>query len=149
MKALSIRQPWAWAIVQGWKPVENRRWRTPYRGPLAIHAPLTEDVEDLPGVLHLARMQEVCRTGTSVFPSVIQQLYRDTPGPLGHIVGVADLVDCVEGRDPDGHLDTWSDNPWFTGPWGLVLRNARPVKPIPLRGRLGIFDADVSLEGAP
>jgi hypothetical protein len=38
MRALSIRQPWAWLIVHGFKPVENRDWATDYRGPLAIHA---------------------------------------------------------------------------------------------------------------
>ncbi|MHC4404130.1 MAG: ASCH domain-containing protein [Planctomycetota bacterium] len=38
MKALTICQPWAWAIIHGPKPVENRGWATKYRGPLAIHA---------------------------------------------------------------------------------------------------------------
>ena len=47
MKVLSIRQPWAWAIVAGFKPVENRTWKTGYRGPLLIHAGLREDVEDI------------------------------------------------------------------------------------------------------
>lgn len=37
MKAISIQQPWAWAIFNG-KPVENRKWSTAYRGPLLIHA---------------------------------------------------------------------------------------------------------------
>ena len=38
MKALSVCQPWAWAIVHGIKKVENR-WRpTRHRGPLVIHA---------------------------------------------------------------------------------------------------------------
>ena len=43
MKALSVRQPWAWAIVAGWKPIENRTWATDYRGPLLIHAGRRED----------------------------------------------------------------------------------------------------------
>ena len=38
MKALSIRQPWAWLIVHGSKRVENRSRRTHYRGPVLIHA---------------------------------------------------------------------------------------------------------------
>src|SRR5580765_3071606 len=38
MKALSIRQPWAWLIVNGHKPVENRSWPTKYTGKLLIHA---------------------------------------------------------------------------------------------------------------
>jgi hypothetical protein len=32
MKALSIRQPWASLIVAGYKDIENRSWRTSYRG---------------------------------------------------------------------------------------------------------------------
>jgi hypothetical protein len=38
VRVVTIRQPWAWAIVYGGKDVENRRWRTSYRGPLLIHA---------------------------------------------------------------------------------------------------------------
>ena len=37
-KCLSVRQPWAWLIVHGHKPLENRSWATSYRGPLLIHA---------------------------------------------------------------------------------------------------------------
>ena len=28
LKALSINQPWAWAIIQCGKDVENRKWKT-------------------------------------------------------------------------------------------------------------------------
>lgn len=38
MKALSVRQPYAWLIVNGIKDIENRTWRTGYRGPVLIHA---------------------------------------------------------------------------------------------------------------
>jgi len=37
MIALSVRQPWAWLLLNG-KDIENRDWYTKYRGPLAIHA---------------------------------------------------------------------------------------------------------------
>ena len=43
MKAISIRQPWAWLIVHGYKDVENRTWATKYRGPILIHAGKTLD----------------------------------------------------------------------------------------------------------
>ncbi|WP_289241690.1 ASCH domain-containing protein [Delftia sp.] len=39
--ALSIRQPWAWLIVHGYKDIENRDWHTPFRGNLLVHAGLT------------------------------------------------------------------------------------------------------------
>src|SRR3546814_18926401 len=38
MKALSIRQPWAWLITQGFKDIENRTWQTKFRGQFLIHA---------------------------------------------------------------------------------------------------------------
>ena len=42
-KGLAIRRPWAWAIVEGFKDVENGRSQTSYRGPLFVHAGLRED----------------------------------------------------------------------------------------------------------
>jgi|ERR1039458_8111645 hypothetical protein len=38
LKAISIRQPWAWLIVNGYKDVENRIWAANVRGRVLIHA---------------------------------------------------------------------------------------------------------------
>ena len=38
MKALSIRQPWAWLIITGEKLIENRSWHSTFTGSLVIHA---------------------------------------------------------------------------------------------------------------
>ena len=38
MKAISIRPPWAWAILHAGKDIENRTWRTSMRGTVAVHA---------------------------------------------------------------------------------------------------------------
>lgn len=46
MKTLSIRQPWASLIVKGFKDVENRSWRTPIRGEIAIHASASKTEDD-------------------------------------------------------------------------------------------------------
>lgn len=45
IKVLSIHQPWAWAIVSGYKKIENRSWITNHRGFLLIHATATRDLE--------------------------------------------------------------------------------------------------------
>lgn len=110
VKAISIQQPWAWAIVYAGKDIENRTWNTHYRGPLAIHAP--------------ARLQRDNR-----WP-------RGAPRPneddlhLSAIIGVADLVDVV----------TRSRSKWFGGPFGLVLANPRPLRhPVPCKGSLGLW----------
>jgi hypothetical protein len=47
MKALSIRQPWAYLIITGDKDIENRTWATAYRGPVLIHAGKTMDYDAL------------------------------------------------------------------------------------------------------
>lgn len=38
MIALSIRQPWAWHILNSGKDIENRDWPTRFRGRVLIHA---------------------------------------------------------------------------------------------------------------
>lgn len=38
LKALTIRQPWAWLVVNGYRDIENPKWATHHRGPLLIHA---------------------------------------------------------------------------------------------------------------
>jgi hypothetical protein len=97
---LSLRQPWAWLVVNGYKDIENRSWRTTHRGPLLIHASLSK--EDF----------------TTETISDIRRDYRiDVPTELniGGIVGIVDVVDCVEDHR----------SRWFSGDRGWVLANAR------------------------
>ena len=120
---LSIRQPWAWAIVEGFKPVENRTWATKYRGPILIHAGVKAD--DAAAWRFVEERMEAMR------PNSIVILPRKAVD-YGGIVGMADLVDCVE----------YYDSPWFFGPYGFVLANARPLPFVPMKGRLGFFRAN-------
>lgn len=113
MKALSIKQPWAWLILAGHKPVENRTWSSSHRGPLLIHAakkndPLPEDVD---GFLKA------------------DGIYIPSHLPVGCIVGIVNMVDCV------------NDHPskWFYGPKCFVFENPRLITPVPCVGRLGFF----------
>jgi len=121
MKCLSLKQPWAWLIFHG-KPVENRKWRTNYRGPLLIHASLTWDNEGFLWIL-------------KTFPLALPD---GLSFPKGEIIGRVDMVDCVD-RCP---------SPWFFGPWGFVFVN--PVefkKSIPWKGRLGFFEVPEKVLG--
>lgn len=115
MKALSIRQPWAWLIVHGAKDIENRKWWTNYRGPFLVHAGLQVDHFDPQD------LREVCKDFGLDYPETL---------PTGGIVGSVDLVDCVT-EDP-------SD--WFEGPYGFILQNPRPLPFRPLKGKLGFFE---------
>lgn len=109
--ALSIMQPWAWAIVEADKDVENRTWATNYRGPICIHAGKKYDSDGADSMMFHDYL--------TIPPDL----------PKGGIVGVAEIVDCV----------TRHRSRWFIGPYGFVLRNARPVPFVPCRGRLGFF----------
>lgn len=122
MKALSIRQPYAWAIVNGFKDVENRPWRTRYRGPFLVHAGKIEEVDDIAGVLQ----QIAAATG---YANLEQDYWEERQ--LGGIVGIATLTDCV-----DRHA-----SPWFHGPRGFVLTDARPLPFRALAGKQGFFAA--------
>jgi hypothetical protein len=48
MKAITIKQPWAFLIVEGVKDIENRTWKTNFRGRVLIHASKT------PAKIHFA-----------------------------------------------------------------------------------------------
>lgn len=123
MKALSIRQPWAWLIVNGHKPVENRTWETLYRGPLMIHAGLQMTRADHEACL-------IFMAGEPLMARIISQMPRFEDFPRGGIVGQAELVACL--RD--------HESPFFVGPFGFVLQDARPLSFLPCKGALGIFN---------
>ena len=125
MKALSIKQPWAWLIVNGKKAVENRSWSTGFRGRIYVHAGLTpSNPSDVPEWWRYQKQYED-------WLSVVRM------GGFGAIVGEVDIVDCV--------CD--SPSPWYEGPYGFVLRNPTAYpEPIPYKGALGFFQ--VRLPGA-
>lgn len=127
MRTLSIRQPWAWAIITLGKDIENRDWSTGYRGPLLIHASKGMTRDEYEDFLHTAHMVSRSRpfpSGTTLPP--MKELQR------GGIVGRVDMVDCVSA----------SDSPWFFGHYGFVLKNATPLPFVPYKGQLGFFDVD-------
>jgi len=123
-KALSIRQPWAHAIVFLGKSLENRNWgnihaspNKRFRGPICIHASsgMTRDeYEDAKAFM--ARFGVVC----------------PPPADLvrGAIIGTAKVIGWV----------TSSQNNWWMGPGALVLDDIKPADPIPCKGELGFFN---------
>jgi hypothetical protein len=123
VKALSIRQPWVWAILNAGKRVENRPRRFHYRGPICLHASLYSIDEGMRSYSCLREDFSDHRLTPPPYPD-LDALQR------GEIVGTAEIVDCVE----------QSDSLWFSGPYGLVLENVKPVEFIPVKGELGLFD---------
>ena len=47
MKVLTIREPWASLIINGYKEYEFRSWKTNYRGKILIHTSSTIDKDML------------------------------------------------------------------------------------------------------
>src|SRR3954451_14579731 len=77
MKALSIKQPWAWLIVHGGKDIENRPWKTKIRGRILVHASKAIDVDALADF-------------SNVLPDSLM---------LGGIIGSIEIVGCVKESD--------------------------------------------------
>ena len=137
---LSIRQPWAWAIVNGWKPVENRTWYSNYRGPLLIHAGKREERGDISYVLTLISQQ------TGVALEALTERYQKE-AQLGAVVGECSMVWCANSQMEAvqrAGVDQQCNVPrWWQGPYGFVLNRATEWDyPVPLRGRLGIWFVD-------
>jgi hypothetical protein len=119
MKAFTVRQPWAWALVMGYKDVENRSRRTNHRGPILVHAAKQMDPEGFQLLWELG-------------------LYGKLPAdlPTGGLVGQVEIVDCI----------TNSDSPWAqSNSWHWVIRKPQSFNsPLTCNGSLGLFEPDVS-----
>src|ERR1700689_5364039 len=106
MKALTLTQPWASLVAVGAKRIETRSWRTPYRGPLAIHAAKTfpKDARQYLDAFaffsvfrpdHAAMLQ---RNGVRLVPCACS---RDVAGslPLGAVIATCRLISCIPTRE--------------------------------------------------
>lgn len=168
MRILTVRQPWAWAIIHGGKDVENRTRNLAgeHRGPVAIHAATTLDSADDSRIGAAIRNLYVePRRDVEEVPSVAggdDPWFVTSPwfGHRGGIIGVVDLVN-VHGAECPGRAgveDIGADlvrgyyaatcSPWAErDSWHLVLANPRPLpEPIPYRGALGLRELPPEVE---
>lgn len=156
MKALSLRQPWANAVLYLGKVIENRHWRTSFRGEFLIHAARgmmdaewSSAVDFCEDVLGVARCFEIeAALGAGDAPT--HQRHH------GGIVGRARLVDVIPPWRPDGLLTAETFYPrelLDSGAWrwhmreqyGFVLADVRPTPFLACRGMPGFFDVDDDL----
>lgn len=122
MKAASLKQPWAGLIAGGFKTIETRKWRTHYRGDLLI-----------------------C---SSQKPVKLDQMgtpfYLD---PLCHYMGsticLVNLVDCVPMTEEHEQKACCRV---YEGAWAWILDDIRPVKQLPVKGQLSIYDVDYTFK---
>ncbi len=121
-RALSVRQPWAWAIMFAGKDIENRSWQAmnhglAVRGEIVIHAAKGMTQQEYADASEfMASIGVICPPA--------RYLWR------GAVIGTVEVTDAVKEHS----------SPWFFGPRGLVLRNPKPVPPVAVSGALGYFD---------
>lgn len=125
VKALSIRQPWAWLILNAGKNIENRDW-SPANPGLAFRGAF---------LIHVGRHLYATRAERDDIRQWVHDEFgvivpEDDALQCGGIVGQADVIDIVR----------HSTSPWFVGPYGLVLDNVKPRPFQSCAGRLGFFD---------
>jgi len=148
MKTLSVKQPHADLIIHGNKPIENRTWRTAYRGQILIHASSRIDRDY---VLHMSHEHDF-------------DILAESPGgcQVSAIVGVATVLDIVHVYDIDDWMDDGSlPSPcsndaaeselnragqageietYASGPWCWILGDRRPLKrPVLCHGKLNLW----------
>ncbi|QGZ56698.1 ASCH domain-containing protein [Paraburkholderia acidiphila] len=137
MKALSVRQPWAWLIVRpdlagaaraaalaacDMKDIENRTWPTRLRGRFLIHASkgmTRAEYDDVEGFLDYFDI-DIALPGQ-------EKLHR------GGIIGAATLTDCIPSakRTSRWHME---------GQFGFRLEEVKPVPFVECKGALQFFD---------
>lgn len=128
IRAISLYEPWATAVMVGAKTYETRSWPTNYRGDLLICAGKHCDV-------------------------MVRQLLRDTRwiasiGKLqvadlhfGKAVAICELTDCIltDILTPSAYRDQKHLGDYGSRRWAWQLENIRPLAPTPVRGKQGLF----------
>ena len=128
MKALTIKQPWASLITEGYKKYEFRSWKTNYRGKILIHAGLSLEKD-------------------------VQERFKNynLDYKLGYIIGEAEIVDCIL-VDEKFNEELRNIDPIVYGRSNHVenyawkLENIKKYdNPIPCKGKLSLWDYDGEL----
>ena len=120
--ALSIRQPWAWLVLKGYKPLENLNNLKNFRGTFLIHAGMKWD-----------------RTWFINQNDKLRDLLAGIPMPIknkmnyGGIIGYATITGFIEK----------SDSPWFVGKYGLLIKNPKQLPFTPCKGKLSFFYPEI------
>ncbi|MGM9834412.1 MAG: ASCH domain-containing protein [Bacilli bacterium] len=131
MKVITIKQPWASLIANGYKDYEFRTWKTKYRGEVLIHAGKSIDKDVLKRFEHL-----------------------NLDYPCGCIIAKAIITDCIfindEIRDELAKKDnivykSIINNKEWKG-YGFKLDDIHKIKPIPINGQLSFWNYDDKIE---
>lgn len=129
-KAISVKQPWAYLICAGIKDIENRTWKTNYRGRLLIHASSRKDNSTKP---LLTSEQYELAGGVAGYGKAIF-------GDRSAIIGSIEVIDCVQ-----NHPSVWAEK----GVYNWVLANPvlfeNPI--LNVKGQLTFWEYDENAPG--
>ena len=114
MKALSIKQPWASLIAHGIKDIENRTWKTNFRGRIYIHAT---------GVSAGHFTHVLSESQLDVIYKKTDFRFLDTTLIKSAIIGEVDIIDCFI-----NHPCIWAEKSEYeqVGPY-LTYKNDKPT----------------------
>lgn len=121
-KALSVRQPWAWAIIHAGKDIENR----------TVHSVSLGGMRPGRICIHASKGMTLDEYEYTRDFMAVMGIACPRPDALirGAIIGVVTVTEVVQEHKSD----------WFFGPRGLVLADAEACDPIPASGALGYFN---------
>lgn len=124
-KALSVQQPYALLEVTGVKDIENRTWKTDFRGRLYIHA-----CGKRMGKINYHLTEEQM---SIIDPATTNILLQDEKLMYSSIIGYVDLIDVVE-----NHPSVWA----LPGHYHWVLANpvmfSSPI--VNVKGKLSLWN---------
>ncbi len=125
MKVITIKQPWATLIAEGYKEYEFRTWKTKYRGDILIHAGKGVDKKAINRFKHL-----------------------NLEYPAGQIIAKVTITDCIyvddefaqelSKKDPLVYKGLINKGNWHG--YAFKLENIEKIKPIIVNGKLSLWD---------
>lgn len=140
-RALSVRQPWAWLIVRGYKLFENRDWsaKNPARIYLQQHL-ARQDEDGMPVLIHAAQGMTADEYAAGLAAAKDEHITLPPMADLerGGLVGAVRAVKWHDQRVP---------RPFSFGS-GIALANAKAFELMPCKGALGFFKPKLESEVA-
>jgi hypothetical protein len=128
VRAISIKQPWAWAVARGHRKISSQMMSTAYRGPLLVHAAMRVDLGSCHSPLLRAAGWDP----------------QDPLATLGTVIAVAELADICTAEVEGTRCDC---GPWAepgTYHWRLTEVRALP-RPMVSLGWLGLWEPQTTL----
>lgn len=158
MKTITIKQPWAFLIVKGIKPIENRTWPTKFRGRVLIHAgaKTVHQSRSTSPIFTDAQYSDIKTKMGSNNDEVLYYTWERCGFPdriISSIVGSVEIVDCVV-----NYTSIWAEHgskkETRKNKGGVVFIDeieipvynwilANPIlfpEPIPAKGKLSFWD---------